>query len=330
MRQIRQLIILTVTAALVPAIAQAQAFEVIGTRAAGMGGAFVAVTDDASAVYWNPGALASGAYFTLLLDRNSADFSQDEDPQLGAGSQSGTLVSMAALPLGLSYCRLRGSKVRPAGGDNVRLETLITHHGGVTFVQSLPGHVSVGGTFKLVRGIAAADTVSSTGRNLDDLLDQTEDLVGRATNKFDADVGVSAVFRTFKAGVTLRNAVAPGFEVASGSEKLRLERQGRAGIALIAATGWLLAVDADLNRTPGPLGDVRNIAVGAEAHLVRRAFVRAGVRANTVSDQPAGRTPVVSVGGSYTVLGSLLIDGQVTGGSEGGGTGWGLAARVVF
>src|SRR5262245_56330695 len=42
-----------------PAFAQ-QPFESVGTRALGMGGAFVAVADDSSAVYWNPAGLATG------------------------------------------------------------------------------------------------------------------------------------------------------------------------------------------------------------------------------------------------------------------------------
>ena len=41
--------------------AAAQSFGDVGTRAAGMGGAFVGVADDASAIYWNPGALATGS-----------------------------------------------------------------------------------------------------------------------------------------------------------------------------------------------------------------------------------------------------------------------------
>ena len=57
----------------VAAPAAAQIYEAVGTRAQGMGGAFVAVADDASAVYWNPGGLASGAFFGLTIDYNTAD-----------------------------------------------------------------------------------------------------------------------------------------------------------------------------------------------------------------------------------------------------------------
>src|SRR5881398_1203079 len=57
-----------VTAALLtaPRAVDAQSFELVGIRAQGMGGAFVAVADDASATWWNPAGLASGAYFNVL------------------------------------------------------------------------------------------------------------------------------------------------------------------------------------------------------------------------------------------------------------------------
>ena len=52
-----------------PLDAGAQSTESVGTRAQGMGGAFVGVADDASAVYWNPAGLAGGAYFSLVARR---------------------------------------------------------------------------------------------------------------------------------------------------------------------------------------------------------------------------------------------------------------------
>ena len=37
----------------------------------GMGGAFVAVADDGSAIYWNPAGLATGPYFELRFEHQS-------------------------------------------------------------------------------------------------------------------------------------------------------------------------------------------------------------------------------------------------------------------
>ena len=81
-----------------PAALQAQGFDPVTTRAAGMGGAFVAVADDASAVYWNPAALASGAFFSLLIDRTSSKALGDDPPAALGGSRSGTLLALSTPP----------------------------------------------------------------------------------------------------------------------------------------------------------------------------------------------------------------------------------------
>ena len=92
----------------------------------------------------------------------------------------------------------------------------------------------------------------------------------------------------------------------------------------------LVAADFDLDRVPGTVGEERNIAVGTEARLLQRLYLRSGFRVNTLGDEPAGARPVVSVGGSYAVFGSMIVDGQATLGSESGDRGWGVGARVVF
>ena len=45
---------------LIAASAFGQAYSPIGARATGLGGAWVAVADDATAVHWNPAGLALG------------------------------------------------------------------------------------------------------------------------------------------------------------------------------------------------------------------------------------------------------------------------------
>src|SRR5262249_27144760 len=76
--------------------ARAQIFEQVGVRAQGLGGAFVAVSDDATATWWNPAGLATGAYFNAVLEYDRA-----RDPD-----QTRTDAVAVAFPsLGMSYYR---------------------------------------------------------------------------------------------------------------------------------------------------------------------------------------------------------------------------------
>src|SRR5918996_2281556 len=101
----RPILLFCISSLLLPANVAAQAPSSPGVRAAGMGGAFTAVADDASAVFWNPAGLASGAFFSLVVDRSSTK-SKPDDPWAG-GSRSGAAIALAAPPVGLAYYRLR-------------------------------------------------------------------------------------------------------------------------------------------------------------------------------------------------------------------------------
>jgi hypothetical protein len=319
-----------------PAPAGAQAFETLGSRAAGMGGAFVAVADDASAAYWNPAGFAAGSFLSLVLDRGTAKLNTDPDP---AGSRSGWLIAVGAPALGLSYYRLRSTSLLPGplppgttgtGGRNdpgpgeVRLDTLVTHHIGATLVQSVGAGIAVGATVKLVRGTATS--IARPDDDRDELLEDAGDLVGLGSTKIDADLGVMATAGRLKAGLTLRNAAAPRFDSAGGGPALKLERQARMGVSALPFDGLVVAADLDLTKTAGPLGDVRNFAAGTEALVARRHYLRGGVRINTVGE----RAPALSFGGSYRVTASLLVDAQVTAGSDRTHRGWGISARLGY
>jgi hypothetical protein len=294
-----------------------------------MGGAFVAVADDASAVYWNPAGLAlGGSFFSLVIDHSRGKAQPDAG---AAGKQSATLAAFATLPIGVSYYRLDSTTVSPmptfAPGAVFRVDRLITHHTGVTVVQSLTQSFAVATTLKAVRGIAASGVV--IGGERDALLDDSGVVPDAARTKFDADVGVMAVFGALRAGVVVRNVREPEFETASG-DTVELKRRSRAGLSYRGVSGVVLAADLDLERAASARGETRNLAFGAEARLVPRAFVRAGTRFNTLSDQPGGRAPVFSIGGSVATFRSILVDAHLTAGSEHGDRGWGIAARFVY
>jgi hypothetical protein len=276
-----------------PAPALAQGEAPVGVRAAGMGGAFTAVADDASAVFWNPGGLAGGAFFSVVLDGNRMD------------DRSATLIALGTPPLALSY-------YRTATGDlpNGR-NTLVTHHAGVSVVQSLADRIAAGATLKLVRGDV------STGQG-----------PSSSTNKFDADIGVMTKGALGRLGLSVRNLLQPEFRTATGV--VRLDRRVRAGIALNVRQDTTVAADIDLTSAPTARGEWRDVALGLETRATRKTWLRTGVHWNAKGGEEGGAAPVGSIGGSYAVYGSTMADAQVTFGSSNGNRGWGVGLRFVF
>jgi hypothetical protein len=212
--------------------------------------------------------------------------------------------------------------------NGLRVGNLVTHHGGGTLVQTVASGLTVGATLKFVRGVAASGLSSAPDR--DTALDEAPDLIGRASNAFDADLGVMLASGRFKAGLTVRNLLEPDFETPSGVE-LSLDRQIRAGASYAVADGWIAAADAELLRARDSAGiERRFLALGTEGQLRARGAARAGVRIDTLGDGPGGAAATLSIGGSYAVRSGIWVDGSATMGSRWGGRGWGLSARFVY
>jgi hypothetical protein len=138
-----------------------------------------------------------------------------------------------------------------------------------------------------------------------------------------------AAFGQVRGGLTVRNVTEPDFSTTTGGA-VTLKRQTRGGIAYVGVPGLIVAADVDLERAAGSLGEVQDLATGAEAKLFRRVAVRTGFRFNTLGDEPGGHAPVYSLGTTVTTNRSLLVDAQVTLGSRAGDRGWGVAARLVY
>src|SRR5689334_19695070 len=127
------------------AAAGAQTIETVGERAMGMGGAFVAVADDSTATWWNPGALAAGPFLDVAAGWSRSDFRQGGER---VGRTGPVAVSLSTPPVGVSYYRFRITDIQPAGptvtpaadredGRVGVVRSLRLHDFGVTLLSSV-------------------------------------------------------------------------------------------------------------------------------------------------------------------------------------------------
>lgn len=337
--QIRVLLCFAMGALACPAIVSAQTFESVGVRARGLGGAFVAVADDATASWWNPAGLASGAYLSAVIERGQLTESSDPVAAAPARRTKTTTVAVAFPALGLSYYRFRiaeasGPATTAAGNAN-RQDPLVAGTGvralavsqyGATAGQSIGDHVVVGSTLKLLRA-GAESSVSSGASPLDD----ADGLDLSARTKFDLDLGVMARVGYARLAVAVKNVTEPRFEDGNGLP-FTLRRQVRAGVALSQApnalqTGLTVAGDVDLTTTSTVLGDVRHVAAGIEGWIGRgRVGLRAGASANTIG----ARRPSGSAGISVRLTRAFHVNASATVGRDDSVTGWSSSVSATF
>lgn len=325
--------------ALLPGLAAAQGVEAVGMRALGMGGAFVAVADDASATYWNPAGLVTGAVFSAVAEGGRGKLENAPLPLAGAGTpvgfsqQGSALVALGTWPLGVTVYRLSEATARVVqpGGQPVAAQSsaavqrLTTTHLGVNVLQSIVSGLHVGATIKYVHGSAGVAGLTPAP---DDPLAVARGIDTRGNHRFDLDAGVIADLRTVKLGLTVRNLLQPEFDTGLEAMRLQLPRQVRAGMAVRAGDTLMVSLDADLTRTPDVTGERRSLAAGAEQRLLEdRVAVRAGFRISTAGDT----RPVVTTGGSISLRSGIFADGYLAVGlSERAADGFGAGLRVVF
>lgn len=283
-----------------------QTFGGIGTRAEGMAGAFVAIADDASAVYWNPAGIATGAIFDL---------------QVSSSGESAVFVGAALPVLGAGYYRTReviGLPTVPeppdrqnGGSGEVHVRALALSNFGVTVVQTVATGVVLGTTARAVRGNLDGEETSTT---------------------YDFDAGAMVSVWRMRFGVTGRNLREPTF--GSGEDLVRLSRQFRVGAALVPRElpkgvhgPFSLAFDADLTTTPDVRGDRRTAAVGGEYWFASGLVgARGGIQWNTLNTSQTA----VSGGATVRLPRSIFAEGQLTKEKDVEDPTWTIGGRVTF
>ena len=299
-----------------------QVIESVGARALGMGGAFVGVADDATAVIWNPAGLAVGQPFGATIEWDRFQYGKPKDPpRAGLLRRSGRFGSLGTWPLGLSYGTFRTTTIVQSPDDSLAVQSLKSQYFGVTVLQTLIDGIVVGSTLKYVRGTATSGPID--GLTAEDVLDRGSDLDGDADGTFDLDVGVMTDLRRVRIGWTMRNLREPTFRTDAGIA-IPLKRQSRLGLAVLPTDGLTLAMDVDLDTADLSDGLRRMMALGGETRLGPRAVVRAGVRWSLEGP----RQPITSAGASVAVRPGMWLDGFYSQGRGGEDRGFGIALRA--
>ena len=288
-----------------PFTVYAQRVDDVGARAQGMAGAFVAVSNDATATWWNPAGLASALSFVDL----TAEIDQHGTRAVAVGFPS----------LGVSYYHRNISQIQPSNstesGTSGRQDLGAAGSGlpsaesdgvgqlGVTVGQSLGSHLVIGSTLKLEWA--------------------------KSNTRGDLDIGAMATLGLVRLGIVMRDVTAPEF--GSGSDTLALARRARAGVAVLSPSNMLhpfvVDVDADLNTAIVDGREERDLSAGAETWIFNgRIGVRGGVGKNTANE-----------GGSFGAVGlsvapypRFFVEGFVTRGESGIRNRWGIDLRLTF
>jgi hypothetical protein len=288
--------------ALSSSAAYAQMYESVGIRAQGMGGAFVAVANDATATWWNPAGIAVGPYFDSLVEYDHPRVPTDTSIRA---------VAMGFPALGLSYYRLPISQMRTptdsiAASSSGREDLGYLSQFAATVGQSLGNHLAVSSTLKLVR---AGETHG------------------------DLDFGALATMGRLRLGVAMRNVTEPRF--GDTASAFALKRQTRAGAAFTtgkrgAVDELTVAVDGDLTSVATAAGDERHVSAGAEMWTLGRSLgLRGGVSRDTIGDRgsASGGVSLLLQSSRYT---HTYLEGQLTGGADEARRGWGIGLRLTF
>jgi len=272
-----------------------------------MGGAFVAVADDATAMHWNPAGLVVGDPIGMTVGWDRLHFGNPKLPAVvGASEDSNKITSVVTWPVGVSYGYFHWAKVvavAPSGEPIV--DSLRVHHVGFTVLHTLFEGFTAGATLKYLRGQAAS--AETTGLSNEDALGEALDRGGPTDGAFDIDIGLIGDLGPVRIGYTLKNALQPSFAGVAGTA-IQLKRRSRLGISVLALDGVTLAFDVDLDTADPLVGLRRMLALGGEARLGSRMALRSGVRWSRDGE----RRPIGALGVSLQVRKGFWLDGYAT------------------
>lgn len=309
---------------LLPASSRAQPFESLGSRALGMGGAFVAVADDPSAAWWNPAGLASGQPGSVTVEwLRAGRHDLDQSPTSDLWRRSTKFASLGTWPVGLSVIDIDEFQVRRAADGTPEGTRLSTRHYAASVLQTVVEGVVVGTTVRYIRGSVAARKATADTPTATALFETLESVGASTQSDLDIDLSTMVDLGRVRLGGTVRNLRTPTYLNLAGPA-IVVAREARVGVAVMPSDGLTFALDVDLEAVARVSGRSQVAAFGVERRLAARATARAGVRRNLVGDHGwAG-----AAGLSVAVRRGAWLDGHATWGQSPAERGFGVAVRA--
>ena len=316
--------LVVVAATATAASAQISSFETVGARALGMGGAFVAVANDATAVHWNPAGLVHGGPLGMTFGWDRFQTGNHKSPPYpGPRIDNNSLTSLATWPLALSFGRFKTTDLATGPTGALVTRSLGVSQVGVTVLQTIVPGLVAGSTIKIMRGRPTFGVAD--GATVGDALDHGSEIEGDAHTTVDFDLGVMVDLDKVRVGVASKNLREADFGTIAGIDT-GLKRRVRLGVSVLPTDGLTFALDLDLDTADLAGGLRRMIAAGGESRLGRRAAMRGGVRWS----RDGSADPIASVGGSVAIRPSFWLDGYYTRGRRDEDRGFGFAMRAGY
>ena len=275
----------------------------VGARPIGMGGAFVATADDLTAIYWNPGGLASTygseAYFNHV--------NWFADVRVDFAGFSTRLSDFGVLGVFVTVMRMDEMAVRtlemPEGtGERFNAGGLIL---GLTYARNLTEQFSIGANFKYIREYIWNSTATGIALDVGTLYRipvLNELRLGASIANFGTKMRMEGRDNATVTEVGEGNANLINTEIQLGEFDLPL--LFRIGVAVDAIKGETFRLTAAVDAIH-PNDNTEYLNTGLEFAWNEIVFLRAGMKSLLERDTEQGFT--LGAGLNYRVVGSVRL-----------------------
>ncbi len=277
----------------------------VGPRGVGLGGAFVAIANDASALYYNPGAISQPGYSQVLVSHTDWLVETSFDwvgVMLALGDGSALGISVTQLNYGEEMLT---TEFNQNGGEETWTATDLAV--GLSYARNLTDKFSIGGTAKYIQQRIWNESASSMA--LDVGLKYKTDFngltIGMSIANFGADMRLDGkdLYRNYDAEPTNSGNNAT-IVTQYKTEEFPLPLLFRAGISMDAfrSEEMTFTVAADALR---PSDSAEMVNLGAELSWRETIYLRGGLKSLFLPESEESFT--IGGGAKYELSGANAV-----------------------